>query len=224
MSRSAAQEREERAILQEAAEIEAKRRLEAAAIQAAALKVDKEDTQARECNYGLAESRNNPSLCSSTGVLQKPAFPGLHGRRKYTKNTAAEILDALPGGQRMQKLFEAALSELGVPILTAATRASCSAWIQLHVELVELLGLKGEELLAQKGPVKLFPPEEKAVEKTPKEIKPEKTVEPKREQPIDITTSLLGGRQRRDIKRKTPSRYDDMAMTPSRPESKRTRK
>ena len=45
-----------------------------------------------------------------------------------------------------------------------------------------------------------------------------------RKEPLDTSTSLLGGRQRRDAnKRKTPSRYDDMAMMTPRSDNKRSR-
>jgi DNA methyltransferase 1-associated protein 1 len=238
MSRSAAQEREERVILQQAAEIEANRRLESIAMQAGTVKMENVDEAVHECNYGLFEKRNNPSLCSTTGILQKPAFPGSYARRKHTKKIASEILSNLPGGQ--QKVFEAILTELGLPQLNAATQASCSAWIQLHVQIAELLELKKDDLAAAKGSTTLLPAfMESSAMKESKEDKPAATgaaatgaatgatataTTPKQEQPLDTSTSLLGGRQRRDAnKRKTPSRYDDMAMMTPRSDSKRSR-
>ncbi|QDZ20166.1 SWR1-complex protein [Chloropicon primus] len=232
MSRSAAQEREERVILQQAAEIEANRRLESIAMQkkAGTVKLDHVDEGVHECNYGLFEKRNNPSLCSSTGILQKPAFPGVFPRRKYTKKTAAEILAALPGGQRTQKVFEAILTEMGLPQLTAATQASCSAWIQLHVEIAELLELKKDELGSSKGANSLLPAFMEP--KTPKggadksgggKSQDGAAETPKQEQLVDDLPNP-SGRSRRDInKRKTPSRFDDMAMMTPRSESKRSR-
>ena len=192
-------------------------------MQAGTVKMDHVDEAVHECNYGLFEKRSNPSLCSTTGILQKPAFPGIYARRNYTKKTASEILNNLPGGQRTQKVFEAILTELGLPQLTAATQASCSAWIQLHVEIAELLELKKDDLAAAKGSTTLLPAfmESKALKSSGQE-KPSATT-PKQEE-VGRSSSLLGGRQRRDAnKRKTPSRYDDMAMMTPRSESKRAR-
>ena len=233
MSRSAAQEREERAILQQAAEIEQNRRLESIAMQkrAGTVKVDAVDAKVHECSYGLFEKRNSPSLCSSTGILQKPAFPGVFPRRKQTKKTAAEILAALPGGQRTQKVFESVLAELGLPQLNAATQASCSAWIQLHVEVAELLELKKDDLGPAKGSSSLLPAfmgeaRQGRGASSAGDTKTGAPETPKGEaQPILVDdTPNPSGRSRRDInKRKTPSRFDDMAMMTPRSESKRSR-
>lgn len=231
MSRSAAQEQEERAILQQAAEIEANRRLESIAMQQKAGAVSTLgtiDKGVHECNYGMFEKRNNPSLCSSTGILQKPAFPGNFPRRKYTKKTASEILANLPGGQRTQKVFEAILTEMGLPQLNAATQASCSAWIQLHVEIAELLELKKDDLGPSEGSENPLLPafmESRALKDKGGDKGPEGAgATPRQDSQRLDSAGSAGGRSRRDVnKRKTPSRFDDMAMMTPRSESKRSR-
>uniref|UniRef100_A0A7S2Z5F0 Myb-like domain-containing protein n=1 Tax=Chloropicon laureae TaxID=464258 RepID=A0A7S2Z5F0_9CHLO len=252
LARSAAQEREERAILQQAAEIEANRRLESIAAQkSGVVKTDALDEGVHECNYGLFEKRNNPSLCSSTGILQKPAFPGVFARRRFTQKTAQEVMSGLAGGQRTQKVFEAILHEMGLPHLTAATQASCSAWVQLHVEIAELLELKKGELAKGVGASGLpafleaadLKPPKAAVEGAGAGAEGDKSQgldggaggaggsgatggTPKQEPAtVDLTTtpSLTGRRSRDANKRKTPARFDDMAMSTPRSESKRSR-
>jgi len=248
MERTNALEREEQAILDEVKAIEARRSAEAKALSARAgavfsahrleavrASVAPDEIGEEQGAGGIREAK--PSLPAASGESEGRPPPGAYARGKLVVETAGEMALAAvgAGGARGVKRIEQAVEELGVKPPHVATRAVCTAWLELRREATEMLELRKklakrqEELCgttaasveaagaapAGAAAARVFQAE--GLPDTPKPKTHEVPLGPDG-QPIGIRPA------KREQKRKMPARFDDAPPSPPRRSAEKRQK
>mmetsp|Transcript_36457 Transcript_36457/g.102972 ORF Transcript_36457/g.102972 Transcript_36457/m.102972 type:complete len:412 (-) Transcript_36457:166-1401(-) len=133
-------------VLEEAAAIEARRKVEAKAAQASVISQENRPAAAAAASAVIRPEapaeEGFPSLFSPLGTPLKPKA-GVYARSAHTQEVGNTQVAGLIGGTRAQKTVDITLLELGIKgPPTVPTRAVCGAWLALRAEVIQVLELK----------------------------------------------------------------------------------